>query len=740
MKIRSKLILSGLLATLIPLTIVATVAIRQASQAEAVASEEISSLAMENNERILAGVVAMVTSQQEVLEQKVIADLNVARDVLARTGEVRFAEETVDWQAVNQGTGQRTTVSLPRMLAGDTWLGQNASLSVRSPVVDEVRDLVGGTATVFQRMNAAGDMLRVSTNVATLDDTRAIGTFIPARNTAGETNRVVQTVLDGRRFVGRAFVVNAWYITAYEPIRDAAGEVVGMLYTGVAEQSAASLRRQIIETTVGDTGYVYVLDSSGTYIISQNGERDGELIIDAVDAEGRSFVRDIIAKATDLRAGEFATERYPWQNPGDPAPRMKTVSIAYFAPWDWVIAAGTYDEEFMAGLRLIEEVDARGRTMMFAVLVVSVVFVVVLWLRLGSRLSAPIVQAVGFAKRISLGELDIALDVNQKDEIGVLADALRGMLESLRYKADLVKRIAAGDLTVDVNVASEKDGLGKSLVTMVESLNDIIGRVQIAVEQVTAGAGEVANASQQLSQGATESASSVEEISASINEMNGQTAQSAQSASEASELSRKAADDATAGQARMGELRGSMESISEASGTIRKVVKLIDDIAFQIKVLALNANVEAARAGKYGKGFAVVAEEVGNLAARSAAAVRETTAMVDQSEASITAGGSLTVKTAEQLDAIVTGTIRVAEVLEEIAAASKEQAQGIEQIAEGLGQVDDVTQSNTASAEQSAAASEELAAQAQELQRAIATFRLREEGRGQALAALPSPR
>ncbi|MFW6293934.1 MAG: Cache 3/Cache 2 fusion domain-containing protein, partial [Spirochaetota bacterium] len=192
MKIRSKLILSGLLATLIPLAIVTTVAIRQAAQAEEVASEEIIRLSTENNERILAGVVAMVTSQQEVLEQKVIADLNVARDVLERTGEVRFAEETVDWQAVNQRTGQRTTVSLPRMLAGDTWLGQNSSLSFRSPVVDEVQDLVGGTATVFQRINEAGDMLRVSTNVATLDGTRAIGTFIPALEPGGGTNQVIE--------------------------------------------------------------------------------------------------------------------------------------------------------------------------------------------------------------------------------------------------------------------------------------------------------------------------------------------------------------------------------------------------------------------------------------------------------------------------------------------------------------------------------------------------------------------
>lgn len=335
-------------------------------------------------------------------------------------------------------------------------------------------------------------------------------------------------------------------------------------------------------------------------------------------------------------------------------------------------------------------------------------------------------------QKIAAGDLEIEKAENPK---GVYK-SVQEMVAALQYKGELLEQMAQRDLTVDIKKASDRDSLGESMTIMRDALRDVLLGVRTAVEQVAAGSGQVSSASQDLSQGATESASSLEEISSSVNEVNGQARQNADNATEANNIAKQAAGNATSGNEQMTQLKEAMENISHSSDEIKKVVKVIDDIAFQINLLALNANVEAARAGKYGKGFAVVAEEVRNLAVRSADAVQETTAMVTESVRNIENGNELTDTTAGQLNEILTGATKVAEFLEEIAAASKEQALAVEQVTEGLSQVDQVTQANTASAEESASAAEELASQAEELRASIAAFKL---GQDDGAAALSAP-
>src|SRR6056297_2507365 len=345
-------------------------------------------------------------------------------------------------------------------------------------------------------------------------------------------------------------------------------------------------------------------------------------------------------------------------------------------------------------------------------------------------ISKPILLLVAGAQNLAVGDIKLS-SVNQdqfdkinsrSDELGRIGDSFASLIEYQTEKAQIAQEIANKNLQVQATVSSEKDTLGKAFQEMVSALNELLGQVNSSVEQVNSGAEQVSQASQNLSQGATEQASSLEEITSSTNEINSQSKQNAENAKEAHSIAKKATQDADSGNDKMEDLSKIMVRINASSDEINKVVKVIDDIAFQINLLALNANVEAARAGKYGKGFAVVADEVRNLAVKSADSVKETTDMVQETVKNIKQGSEAAEATAAQLASIVEGNGKVTNFLEEIAQASTEQAQAIEQITEGLEQIDQATQASTASAEESASASEELAGQAQQLRSMVAQF------------------
>ncbi|HWQ10206.1 MAG TPA: Cache 3/Cache 2 fusion domain-containing protein, partial [Holophaga sp.] len=436
LRMRTKVSLLGTGSVLLTAIALMVLAVWQSGAYNTLAQHEVSGLIEDDLDNITRGAFNLVQTEHEAVQQQVRANLNVARQILSRSGGAAFSPRTVEWVATDQFTSVSRRVLLPRMLVGGKMLGRTPDAATESPVVDEVTHLTGESATIFQRMNDAGDMLRVATTVRTREGRRAIGTYIPHAGPDGAPNPVVKAVLAGEVYLGRAYVVNAWYITAYEPIRDRTGKTVGMLYVGVKQSTVeARVRQAILQTRVGKTGYVYVVAGKGVdrghYVISQRGERDGEDLWDSRDSDGRFVIQAIIAKALALRSGQLTTERYRWQNQGEATPRWKIARLAYFAPWDWVIGTSVYEDELEAYREILE----RGRAQMMRVMGIAGLVICcgigLLGLAVSWTITRPIKEMNAAVETIIDGDLTQVVKVDSKDEIGTLSRAFNRMTDML---------------------------------------------------------------------------------------------------------------------------------------------------------------------------------------------------------------------------------------------------------------------------------------------------------------------
>ena len=476
---------------------------------------------------------------------------------------------------------------------------------------------------------------------------------------------------------------------------------------------------QIRDVVVGNTGNVFMIDSTGVMIANKR---------PALVDEQQNFIEmgktdpSYVATAavyTRMVNGETGVDEYSYETgPRTCAFRPVTASDG------WSVAAVAPTREMTASVLYI----------IAALLICSVVCMVLGVALVGRYITSvtdPIREVTERMHLLAQGDLSSEVRVStRKDEIGTLTGAFYETVEALKsYIQDIdnvLREISDGNLQVtpQADFRGEFTEIRKSMEQILASLNETFHEFLISASQVSGSAQQFSAGAQTLSQGATEQASSVEELAATINEISDAISASAVSAVQTSERVRAVGQEAEESNRQMNEMLRAMEDIKTASNQIDKIIKTIEDIAFQTNILALNAAVEAARAGTAGKGFAVVADEVRNLAGKSAEASKDTAALIKNALSAVQRGSGIADQTAQALTRVVTGVDEVNRTVTEISEGAAREAASATQINQGIEQISGVVQTNSATAEESAATSDDLLRQAQTLLNLVQKFQI----------------
>jgi len=570
--------------------------------------ESIRDLSNESMQDQVEDLALLIGTLEKGKVEKIKLGILYAESLLKTAGTITInARSTVSMNAIDQETGEQQTINLP------SWKINGDIIQNSNKIVDDVTREVGGTATIFQKIPQG--YLRISTNVLNAHGNRAVGTYIP------NSSPVAQAISNKEPYYGKAFVVDKMYSTAYRPIVKN-NEVIGIVYYGIPDNSYSELKKVFSNKTYFNSGYPYLVSNKGDLIIHPTGEGD--------NIGDKDFFKKMVNHS---KKSDFI--EYLWEG------KEKVQFFTYVESAEAYVAASIYLDE-------LQETSNKLKTMAIIGIIISVIIFFLINSYISISITKGIRQSVQFAEEISKGNLKADLHINQKDEVGKLANALRAMKEKL---IEIVTEIISG----------------------AENLNET---------------------SQSLSTGASEQAASAEEVSSSMEQMMANIMQNTENAQQTERIAKKAAHEIATGNESVVETVTSMQHIAEK-------ITIIEEIAEKTDLLAINAAIEAARAGEHGKGFAVVAMEVRKLAERSQKAAAEINEISKNSVEIAQEAGA-------KMSSIVPEIERTSVLVQEITASSKEQNSGAEQVNNAVQLLNQANQNSAAQAEEVASQAEQL--------------------------------
>ena len=422
--------------------------------------------------------------------------------------------------------------------------------------------------------------------------------------------------------------------------------------------------------------------------------------------------------------------------------REKAIEYVYGTEYSASIAKiNELKEAFLSALdtRSLEQLQALEKredyiemTMICALVMVGIITVLNMAVT-RIQIMRPVLAVKNQIGEISRGNLSAKFSLESNtSEIGMLVESIhetrRELKKYIQDIDDTLAQMAQGNmnLTVGNDYLGEFAPIQAAMGQILDALNTALSRIHVTAQQVSEESVQMATDAQTLSSGSVEQAAAVQELSASIQDISRQVDRTSEDAGDARTASEEAAMQLEICDRKMEALTAAMEDISKSSRQIGGIIKTMEDIAFQTKILSLNASVEAARAGEAGRSFSVVADEVQTLANKSSASAHNITQLIENSMQLVAYGASLSSDTTEALAAVISSARKSTEIVERIAGSAVEQSQSLKQLTLGMEQISEVVQTNAATAEKSAASARELSGQAEELKVAVQRFRLRE--------------